>query len=268
MDMNRKHFVFVVVAVLAAACSSPDASGEEPRSSGFDVDRGGVVMTFDDRNFDDWVNAIGLFDRFGVNATFFISGKIDEQAVEAIGQLRSHGHAIGSHSVHHLKAVEYCQDHPPAVFLRNEIHPQLEAFQAAGVTPTSFAYPMSRNDAVTDETLLTVFRHLRTGKNVADGQRVCDVDAFFVPASRIHQQGCLIAKGIDYAPTRPDRTFEQIDAALIRAAENNEIIVFYAHRICATKPDGGHFVTPEALTQIFSKAKELNLPFYTFDQLP
>nr|WP_236649857.1 polysaccharide deacetylase family protein [Rhodopirellula sp. SM50] len=266
--MNRQSIFVVVVAALASIVSSSDVCADEPASSAFDVDRGGVVMTFDDRNFDDWVNAIPLFDRFGVNATFFISGKIDEQAVQAIRQLRSHGHAIGSHSVHHLKAVEYCQDHSPEVFLRNEIRPQLEAFQAAEVTPTSFAYPMSRNDAVTDETLLTVFRHLRTGKNVGDGQRVCDVDAFFVPASRIHQHGCLIAKGIDYAPTRPDRTFEQIDAALTRAAENNEILVFYAHRICATKPDGGHFVTPEALTQIFSKAEELKLPFYTFDQLP
>ena len=268
MDMNRKCFWFVVVAALAATCFAPDATGQGASSSAFDVDRGGVVMTFDDRNFDDWVSAIPLFDRFGVNATFFISGKIDEQAVKAIRQLRNHGHAIGSHSVHHLNAVQYCQDHSPAVFLRNEIRPQLEEYQAAGVAPTSFAYPMSRNDTVTDETLLKVFRHLRTGKNVTDGERVCDVDAFFVPASRIREHGCLIAKGIDYAPTRPDRNFDQIDAALTRAAENHEIIVFYAHRICETKPDGGHFVTPEALTRIFSKAKELELPFYTFDQLP
>ncbi|WP_145386016.1 polysaccharide deacetylase family protein [Stieleria neptunia] len=266
--MNRTRFLLVVASALASIVSSSQVRGQEDRSSAFDVHRGGVVMTFDDRNFDDWVNTIPLFDEFGVKATFFISGKIDDHAVDAIRRLRKHGHAIGSHSVHHLKAVEYCQDHSPEVFLRNEIRPQLEAFQAAGVAPTSFAYPMSRNDAVTDETLLKVFRHLRTGKNVADGERICDADAFFVPAGRINQQGCLIAKGIDYAPARPDRTFEQIDAALTRAAENHEIIVFYAHRICATKPDRGHFVTPEALAQIFGKAKQLNLPFYTFDQLP
>ena len=63
-----------------------------------------------------------------------------------------------------------------------------------------------------------------------------------------------------------DRTYEQIDGALERAAKNREIIVLYAHRISETGT--GNFVTPEALTRVFSKANELGLQFYTFDQLP
>ncbi|MFY9253064.1 MAG: polysaccharide deacetylase family protein [Fuerstiella sp.] len=265
--MRRRSMFLVAVTVLVNVVAITDARADEVPPA-IAPNRGGIVLTFDDRNFDDWVKAIPLFDEFGVKATFFISGKIDGPAVEAIRKLKDHGHAIGSHSVHHLKAVEYCQEKSPEEFLRHEIQPQLKEFEAADAMPTSFAYPMSRNDAVTDETLLKVFRHLRTGKNVADGERVCDVDAFFVAANSISQHGCLYAKGIDYAPTRADRTYEQIDAALTRAAKRNEIIVLYAHRICDTKPAGGHFVTPEALTRVFSKAQELNLPFCTFDQLP
>lgn len=230
------------------------------------VTKGGIVMTFDDRNFDDWVKAIPLFDEFGVKATFFISGKIDGPAIEAIRQLRSHGHAIGSHSVHHLKAVEYCQEKSPDEYVRNEIQPQLQEFSSATVTPTSFAYPMSRNDAVTDETLLKVFRHLRTGKSMTKGERISEIDEFFVPVSEISDHGCLFAKGIDFAPIKPDRTFEQIDAALARAAWNQEILVLYAHQIKETGT--GNFVTPKALARVISKAKELGLEFYTFDQLP
>lgn len=247
--------------VTALATAAP-ATASPPKM----LTRGGVVMTFDDRNFDDWVKAIPLFEEFDVKATFFISGQINGPAVDAIRLLKSHGHAIGSHSVNHLKAVEYFQEKSKEEFLLHEIQPQIAEFKTTEVTATSFAYPMSRNNEATDKALLKIFRHIRTGKSVTAGERVCDVDAFFVPARKMSEHGCLFGKGIDYAPTLADRTYEQIDAALARAANNNEIIVLYAHRIAETGP--GHFVTPEALTRIFGKAKELGLEFYTFDQLP
>ncbi|WP_417730159.1 polysaccharide deacetylase family protein [Rosistilla oblonga] len=227
---------------------------------------GGIVMTFDDRNFNDWVKALPLFDEFGVKATFFISGEIDGPARRAIQKLTEHGHAIGSHSVNHLKAVEYFETRSPEAFMQREIDPQMKAFKAAGVAPVSFAYPMSRNNAATNEKLLEVFRHLRTGKGIAAGTALREDDAFFVPAAKIAEHGCLYGQGIDYAPLRPDRTYEQLDGALQRAAENREIIVLYAHRI--SESGRGHFVTPEALTRIFRKANELGLKFYTFDELP
>ncbi|MCA9146599.1 MAG: polysaccharide deacetylase family protein [Planctomycetales bacterium] len=247
---------------LKEAMSDERANSATPRT----LDRGGVLLTFDDRNFDDWVKAIPLFDEFKVKATFFISGEIDQEAHDAIRQLTAHGHAIGSHSVNHLKAVEYCQQRSTAEFLRLEIQPQLEAFQRIGVTPVAFAYPMSRNDAVTDDALLKVFRHVRTGRNIAAGERLSEVDAYFVPANEMKKHGCLYAKGIDHAPTRADRTFEQLDTALSRAAKNQEIIVLYAHRISETGIR--NYVTPDALRRIIGMAKSLGLEFYTFDQLP
>lgn len=233
---------------------------------GTKLTEGGVVFTFDDRNFDDWVQAIPLFDEFSVKATFFISGEIDEPAINAIGLLKGHGHAIGSHSVNHLKAVEYFEEHSPEQFLEREITPQMQQFARAGVMPSSFAYPMSRNDEATDRSLLNEFRHLRTGRNIEKKERLNEVDRFFVPARDIAKHGCLYAKGIDHVPDRSDRTFEQIEGALERAARNKEIIVFYAHRI--RKTGTRNFVTPDALRRIFGKVKELGLRTYTFDELP
>lgn len=227
---------------------------------------GGVVLTFDDRNFQDWIQALPLLDEFGVQATFFISGKIDGPALKAIQKLQAHGHAIGSHSVNHLKAVEYFEENSAETFLRREITPQLNEFQVAGVAAVCFAYPMSRNNAATDEALLKVFRHLRTGKSIAANERLSEQDAFFVPAAKIAEQGCLPGKGIDFAPTRPDRTYEQFDGAFDRAAKNNEIIVLYAHRIAES--GNGNFITPEALTRILQSAKQRGLRFYTFNDLP
>lgn len=230
------------------------------------TDKGGLVMTFDDRNFDDWVKAIPLFEEFGVRATFFIYGNIDRKAFNAIQKLREKNHAIGSHSVHHLKAVEFLQKETEKVYLENEITPQLESFKTQGVPVSSFAYPMSRNNEATDQLLLKEFRHIRTGRNIEKGKKLCEDDAFFVPVEEISQYGCLNGKGIDFAPTRSDRTFEQIDEALERAAKNREILVLYAHRI-ADSAKGNH-ITPEALIRIFSKANELELNYYTFDDLP
>ncbi|WP_182866589.1 polysaccharide deacetylase family protein [Rhodopirellula sp. JC639] len=253
-----------VVATAQDDKSPPSARHRE--SIATNLTEGGVVFTFDDRNFDDWVRAIPLFDEFSVKATFFISGPIDAPALAAINQLKKHGHAIGSHSVHHLKAVEYFRQNSSEQFLRQEIDPQLDQLAEADVKVTSFAYPMSRNNAATDSALLGVFRHVRTGRQTQPLERLSEVDDLFIPAKDIARRGCLHAKGIDYAPDRPDRTFEQLDAALARAAHNDEIIVFYAHRISESGP--GHFVTPDALRRIFTTVRQLGLATYTCDQLP
>jgi len=229
-------------------------------------DKGGVVLSFDDRNFSDWLEAMPLFKQYGVKATFFISGSIDSTALDAARKLQRRGHAIGAHGLHHLKAVDYSRKHSAEDYVRAEILPQLKAFNAAGITPSSFAYPSSQDDGNTDRVLLKRFRHLRTGGAMAAGEEIRGKDIFYVPANKTSTRGCLHGKGIDYAPSMNDRTFEQLDGALERAARNNEILALYAHGIAVSKR--GHHVTPRALEHIFRKAEELRLPFYTFDQLP
>ncbi|MDF1737956.1 MAG: polysaccharide deacetylase family protein [Verrucomicrobiales bacterium] len=249
-----------LIALLVVGTASH--AGEKPDP----LEKGGVVLTFDDRNFDDWLDAIPLFEKYQAKATFFISGVIDAKAIATALELQSHGHAIGSHSVHHLSAIDYLKNHTAAEFVKEEIEPQLTAFKAAGITPTAFAYPMSKNHPDTDRELLKLFRHLRTGMGIASDRGIVDYDAFFVPVSKIKTAGLLFGKGIDFAPFRDDRTFGKIEAALVRAAENREIITLYAHQI---KPIGkGNFISPGALEHILKKTAELNLSFLTVDQLP
>ncbi len=256
---------FVAVGLGSHSAFAADATARVA-SLPYRPDKGGVVITFDDRTFDNWVKAMPLFDKYGVTATFFISGVIDRQAIDAARQLKSHGQAIGCHGVHHLKAVEYSQQRSADDYVRDEALPQVAAFEAAGITVTAFAYPNSRNDAATDRALLKIFRHVRTGGSVAPGEQISKKDTFFVPADKVGGCGCLYGKGIDDAPNKEDRTYEQLDAALARAAKNTEIIVLYAHNIASSGK--GHHVAPAALEHVFRKATELELKFYTFDQLP
>ena len=160
-------------------------------------------------SFGDWIR--GLSSLF-----LFISGKIDTAAIAAIRRLQKHGHAIGSHSVNHLRAVGYCEKRSITEFMENEILPQLTAFKVTGVAPTSFAYPMSNHNEATDNALRSKFRHVRTGRNIGKNERLYEVEQFFVPVTDIAdgKHVCLYAKGIDHAPERPDRAFVQIDAAM------------------------------------------------------
>jgi peptidoglycan-N-acetylglucosamine deacetylase len=245
--------------------ADPPAESEAGETD-FRTDRGGVLLTFDDRNFSDWIAALPLFEEYGVKVTFFISGAIDKSALDAAHRLQSRGHAIGAHGLRHRKAVDYSKENSAEDYVITEILPQLAAFRAAGIKVTSFAYPNSQSSEVTDRALLKKFRHLRTGGGLADGDRISVQDRFYVPAGKTRVHGSLTGKGIDYAPSMDDRTFEQIDEALVRAADKNEVLVLYAHGIAVSKR--GHHITPKALEHIFQKAHELNLPFYTFDQLP
>ncbi len=258
--------IFLTALLLSLCLQSHSGDVPGDKSAPEPLTKPGVVLTFDDRNFDDWLAALPLFEKYDAKATFFISGEIKGKALETALALKKAGHAIGSHSVHHLSAVEYLEKHSAAKFMEAEVVPQLVAFEKAGIDVTAFAYPMSKNNADTDRELLKVFRHLRTGKGIDSEQEIRDCDEFFVPAARMAEHGLLYGKGIDFAPVRGDRTFEKIDAALVRAAQNGEIITLYAHRIV---PIGkGNFITPMALEHVLKKAKSLNLTFYTVDQLP
>ncbi len=254
--------VFVVLTTLTISrAGSPLSPPAHPLP-----DKGGIILTFDDRNFSEWLAALPLFDQYGVKATFFISGHIDQPALDAALELKKHGHAIGCHSIHHLSAVKYSSQHSAEDYLQKEILPQLTAFKAAGIVPTSFAYPMSSNNTATDAVLLKIFRHVRTGAGITPGKRISGKNAFFIATDQIAAHGCLYGKGIDYAPDKEDRSYEQIDEALARATRKNEIIVLYAHRIATAGK--GHHISPAALEHIFNTAKKLQLPFYTLDQLP
>ncbi|MES2735809.1 MAG: polysaccharide deacetylase family protein [Verrucomicrobiota bacterium] len=264
----RRMVLMPALALLTAlSVAGADKAGPTKISNPPPLEKAGLVLTFDDRNFDDWLAALPLFDQYGVKATFFISGPIDEKALAACRQLIAHGHAIGSHSVHHLKALDYVREHSIEDYLRQEIQPQLDAWHAAGIPITAFAFPSSSSDAATERALLKVFRHLRIGGPMAPGDRLSDRDPFFTLLAQVPTRGALPSKGIDYAPTREDRTFEQFDAALARAATRGEILTLYAHGI-RNMGGKGHFITPQALEHLFLKARELKLMFYTFDQLP
>jgi len=230
----------------------------------------GIVLTFDDAFVAQWEAAAPLFLKYGARATFFVScpDRLSAGRVAGLKRLAAAGHAIGCHSWRHRRAADVLKEHSVAEYVAMEVAPALAKLRELGFAPTSYAYPSSSRTAATDAALLKLFRHLRTGGAPAKGRTLAQSDGFFVKASETSAHGCLLGKGIDRAGegVHPDRTFPDIFAAMQRAVDRQEIVVFYAHNISDRGP--GHYLTPAALEKILAKAKELGLAFHTYDDLP
>jgi len=229
----------------------------------------GVVLTFDDRNMNQWVKQIPLFRKYNAQVTFFVDHfhTLTPQQLEALKQLKAAGHAIGCHGAKHRKAVDYVRAHGMERYLKDEIEPAVKRMTDAGLPPSCFAYPSSSRNAEIDQALLKTFRHLRGGTGLPAGQRMRDLESIYVPVDEIGSNGCLLGTGIDYAGTekRPDYLVE-IKDAMDHAKQRGEIVVFYAHNISDKGP--GHHLQPRVLEAILAHAQQIGLKTLTYDDLP
>ena len=236
------------------------------------LERPGVVLTFDDAYVAQWLAVQPIFAEYKARATFFVSAFDQLTAEQRAGlrRLRDAGHAIGGHGLRHLKAVDTVRQSSAREYLKVEIEPALALLHEAGFKPTSFAYPSSQHDDTTDAALAPLFRHLRSGTGVATGQTVATTEAIFTPLNDVPTRRCLIGTGIDYAGPQTTaikgQPLADIFAALDRAAQRQEIVVFYAHNISEAGP--GHHLRPAMLKEILAHAVTAGLAFYTYDDLP
>lgn len=256
--------IAVTIVTLLTLASSAVVAQEQKNESTLAP---GVLLTFDDRhNIHRWTRQLDLFEKYGAHATFFINypEKFTQQEIDDLKLLTAAGMAIGVHGVHHVKSVDYIDEHGAEAFLAEEVVPALEALRAIGLEPTSFAYPMSQHDVRTDAALKTLFRHARSGKGIPEGKTMAETDLFFTPVSEVKETFTLVGRGNDLSS--PESIEKHVYPALERAKQRGEIVVFYSHSIA---PEGkSHFIRPAVLEMILAKAKELGLKFYTYDDLP
>lgn len=228
----------------------------------------GVLLTFDDTYVTEWVAAIPLLKKYNAHATFFVTrfDQLSDEQLDGLRKLKEAGHAIGCHGLRHLKAAEYTETHSIEDYLSIEITPALEHMEKAGFVPTSFAYPNSNNNVMTDDALLKTFRHLRTGATPKEGQRYAQMELLFTPPAEMATRGCLPGKGIDcIGEPGNEAVLEQLLEAMERAAKNREILTLYAHNIGST---GKNHLKPATLEKILAHGQHLGLRFLSFDERP
>lgn len=239
-----------------------------------DNPHGTLVLSFDDRNFADWLAAMPLFAKYGAHATFFVSGEIDAEAQQTMKRLAEAGHSVGLHGLRHLNADEALDSMGAERYWKEEIEPQLCVCRVGYIPVSSFAYPNCRRDDATDGFFREHgVRHVRGGlSGIApydpDGTRqeglvpIHTVDRAFVPAEGLGERFRIdtVIAGEAY-----HTGIDDILACIRRAAERREAFVLTSHGI---HPDAHHIhMKTEWLERILATAKECGVAVVGFDEL-
>lgn len=228
------------------------------------VKKGIVCFTFDDSHYHGWLRHIELFRQYNARATFFYQGEITQEMICSMRTLQQHGHSIGLHTLNHKDAVPHMEEMGADVYITEQILPQLQAVRSAVIPVNSFAYPNNRRTEFTDKALSPYFKHLRAGipSRPAKGFWIASQDDAYTSLKKIPSQAVLPGVGIgDFYLS----TLENLDAALKRCADNNELIVFFSHNIA---PGAGHVhMSTETLLHCLKKAKELGIKIIGIDEL-
>ncbi|MBQ3290139.1 MAG: polysaccharide deacetylase family protein [Kiritimatiellae bacterium] len=239
-----------------------------------DKPTGTLLLSFDDRNLDDWTKALPIFDKYGAHVTFFVCGEIDSTTVKALKNLRAHGHSIGLHGLRHANANEAIAAKGAARFFDEEIAPQFDRMRVAWIPITSYAYPNCRFSEESDALFKSRgFAHVRGGhKGVAPfdpkGEKqeglkpIHTVDRVFFPASELSSRFRLdtVIAGEAY-----HTDIEDLLACIRRCAERKEVFVLTSHGI---RPDAKSInMKTEWLERILETAKECGVAVVGFDEI-
>lgn len=132
-----------------------------------DTPRGpGLALTFDDSAVDEWYGIRDLLASYGARVTFFVTRfhKLSDERLDMLRDLRSDGHAIEAHGVHHLDAPEYVEQNGIQAYVDDELVPSLEIMRELGFDPHSFAYPFGSRTSALDHAVL---EHVQLARSVA-----------------------------------------------------------------------------------------------------
>ena len=87
-----------------------------------------LALTYDDGPNKRWTpELLGILDRHGVKATFFVVGKYVEQRPDLVGRVLEEGHALGNHTYSHANLLTLSEEK-----IASELDRCAEAVHAAG----------------------------------------------------------------------------------------------------------------------------------------
>lgn len=248
------------VLTALAGCFSPFRGGN-----------GVLLLTFDDPNYDRWVAAMPIFERYGAHASFFPNGGLDDHALARLKKLKDAGHTVGIHTVGHGDARAAWESGKGDDYIAREVKPQLDAYARIGHKVRAMAYPNNRHNAASDAGLAEKcgIRRFRAGHVVRyDPKRqypkpdLVRTDEVFFPAAEL--SGKTVLEGIGIGESyRTD--IDEIIACINRAADRDEVLVTYSHDI---RPDAKTIsMKTEWLERILEAAHARGMRIIGFDEI-
>jgi hypothetical protein len=136
----------------------------------------GIALSFDDASTTEWAQIADLLDAYGARVTFFLSyyDIYTPAQRETVRDLAARGHAIGNHTVRHLRGPDYAERHGLEGYLRDEVRPADQALRADGHAPVAFAYPFGARTSELDRAILDEYALVRSVTFSRDGLFVVD----------------------------------------------------------------------------------------------
>ncbi len=257
-----------LMCLLCASCGEEQvyvrqSSGEvaaglkETRSS---PNKGGVAITFDDAYIDEWCSILDLLDKYDAKVTFFVThwDKLDGEQIRKLKVLQNAGHEIGCHGLTHKTINDYeSSANGLRKYVNEEIIPAIRIMDDYGFPALSFAYAKGGRGELpimADQFLLIRFHYIRTTYGMAASKIPHDDLLYYKCGSNIRVLRSLKIDGDSLSG------LEGIRAGLRRAAERDEIMVFYAHM--PSNEPGRNNISFARLEAILKAASELGLNFY------
>lgn len=135
----------------------PELSPGDPRP--------GIALCFDDSNVASWYSIKDLLASYNARVTFFIAryANMTDEQKQMVAELAAAGHAIEAHSVSHLNAVDYANDHGVDGYVADEALPSIEALEADGYPITSYAFPFGASTTELNDAMLEHVERVRVG---------------------------------------------------------------------------------------------------------
>ncbi len=221
-----------------------------------DMQKPGIVLTFDDDKVDNWYKYLPLLDSAKTKVTFYICkyNRFTAEQKRKLAVIQSYGHEIAFHTTNHYNMEEYVYKHKHSVedLMRCEIEAGLKLMNADGFYPVTFAYPYGAHNGLFDKTLMRYFKSVRALNGTQDFSKS------IIPTAK---NDLLYGLGIDKSSKRSDADILNM---LESAKNNNTCAVFVAHEINT----GSKFsITLERLKKIIAFAKANNLKSYTASEI-
>lgn len=217
--------------------------------------RGGIALTFDDYNIDNWYKYVDLFDSLQVKATFYISNYnlLTNAQKNKLKDVQKRGHEIAFHSSNHVNFLNYASKEGTDKLIKKEINEGLALMNNDGFYPTTFAYPFGKHNDVLDKLLLKQFKSVRALNGTHDLSR---------SLAPLQNNKLLFSLGIDESSKR---SMDNIKVLLVLAQQKDRCAVMLAHNI--EKENTQLQIPVSKLKELIIAAKNLNLRFYTVAEI-
>jgi peptidoglycan/xylan/chitin deacetylase (PgdA/CDA1 family) len=126
--------------------------------------RAGYSISYDDSDVDAWYATRDLLARYDARVSLFLTryDQLGDTERAELRELADLGHDVEAHTVRHLRAPDYVEEHGLRAYLDDEALPSIERLRDDGYDPVAFAYPFGARTSEIDAALLDHVQLLRS----------------------------------------------------------------------------------------------------------